>query len=455
MSDRTDHPNRTVLLRFLVGAESERERGSIESHLEQGCLRCIRELHHLVTTTPPTAPAGSFSEARSAEHWKQLAMRAERVTALLAVEERLAPSLQRDLLRIAPGARRDAIRGSRKFQLLGLAEHLIANARNEFFEDVGRAAELASLAIEVADSLDSKVYPARLIVDTVALGWACLGNAYRIQSDLVAADRALATARRTVRTAGSGDALTQGEVASFLGSLRNDQARYEEAREVLGEAVASFRQLGDARLEAKALVKLAHAHGDGGDPFSAIEVLERARSLLGPEDGQLRLIAAHYQAQMLLQGELRNEADDLFAELQPEYDAHGREFGIDRRRVWLEARLAAAFGNAERAEGLFEEIREAFLAREMAYDYALASLELAGLLIEQGRMADVQQLAEEMVPLFGSRQVHGHALAALAMFQQAAAGRTATAGLVREVVRYLQRARNNPLLPYSSSSPRS
>jgi hypothetical protein len=71
------------------------------------------------------------------------------------------------------------------------------------------------------------------------------------------------------------------------------------------------------------------------------------------------------------------------------------------------------------------------------------------LFIEQGRIDDVQRLAEEMVPLFASRQVHGHALAALAMFQQAAAGKTATAGLVREVVGYLQRARNNPLLPYS------
>jgi tetratricopeptide (TPR) repeat protein len=449
VSDRTDHPNRTVLLRFLVGSESERERETVESHLEQGCLRCLRELYRSVPATRSVVRLPFSSEAPPAERWTRLAVRAERVTALLAVEEKIAPSLLRDLLRIAPDARRDAVRGSWKFQLLGLAEHLIEGSRCEFFEDVGRAAELAALAVEVADTLDSKVYPARLIADTAALAWACLGNAYRIQSDLVAAERALATARRTVGTAGSGDDLTRGEVASFLGSLRNDQARYEEAREVLDEAVACFRQLGDDRLEAKALLQLAHAHGDGGDPFAAIDVLERARALLGPDDGHLRLFAGHYQAQMLLEGGLRNEADDLFGELQPEYDAHGREFGIDRRRVWLEARLAAAFRDAERAEALFEELRESFLAREMAYDYALASLELAGLFIDQGRVEEVQRLAEEMVPLFASRQVHGHALAALAMFQQAAAGKTATARLVREVVSYLHRARNNPLLPFS------
>lgn len=32
-----------------------------------------------------------------------------------------------------------------------------------------------------------------------------------------------------------------------------------------------------------------------GDHFSAIDVLERGRALLGPEDGKLRLMAGHYQ----------------------------------------------------------------------------------------------------------------------------------------------------------------
>jgi tetratricopeptide (TPR) repeat protein len=304
----------------------------------------------------------------------------------------------------------------------------------------------------VADALTSDVYPARLIVDTSALAWACLGNAHRVQSDLVEADRALATALRTLDRSGSGDPWTRGEVLSFVGSLRNDQTRYGEAREVLTEAVAIFRQQDDPGLEAKILVQLAHAHGEDGEHFTAIDLLDRARALLGPEHGRLRLMAGHYQVQMLLEEDLRNEAEDLFADLQPQYEAHGREFGIDRRRPWLESRLAASAGDLDRAVELLEEVREAFLAREMAYDYALASLELAGLFIEQGRVEDVQRLAEEMVPLFASRQVHGHALAALAMFQQAAAGKTATAGLVREVVGYLQRARNNPLLPYSARS---
>lgn len=451
MSHRTDHPTRALLERFLIGAEAAGERVKVESHLGGGCLRCLRELHRLLSSlaSPSARPSGSVSH-ESGSRWASLAARAERVTVVLRLEERLAPSLRRDLLRIAPDARPSAIRESGNFRCLGLAQHLIECSRAEFFEDVGRSAELASLAIEVADALDSRVYPVRMIHDTLALAWACLGNAHRVQSDLVAADRALATARRTALRSGSGDPWTIGEIASFLGSLRIDQVQFGEAREVLEEAAGIFRQAGDRSLEAKALVKLAQAHGEGGDHFAAIDVLERARTLLGPEDSKLRLMAGHYQAQMLLQGGLRNEAEDLFAALQEEYRKVEGEFGIEQRRTWLEARLAAAAGDAERAEGMFREIREAFLTREMAYDYALVSLEIAALLVDQRRHEDVQQLAEEMVPLFASRQVHGHALTALALFQQAAAARTATVVLVREVAGYLQRARNNPLLPYAS-----
>lgn len=451
MSHRTEHPTRALLERYLLGAEAAGERPAIEAHLEVGCLRCLRELHRLLASLgSPSARPSSSSGQESPSRWAWLAARAERVTVVLRLEERLAPSLRGDLLRIAPDGRPNAIRESGNFRCLGLAQHLIECSRAEFFGDVGRSAELAALAIEVADALDPRVYPARMIHDTLALAWACLGNAHRVQSDLVAADRALATARRTARSSGSGDPWTIGEIASFLGSLRIDQVRYDEAREVLEEAVGIFRQAGDQRLEAKCLVQLAQARGEGGDHFSAIDVLKRARTLLGPADGKLRLIAGHYQAQMLLQGELRNEADDLFAVLQDEYREHGREFGIEQRRRWLEARLAAAGGDAQRAEETFREIREAFLTREMAYDYALVSLEIAALLVDQERHEDVQRLAEEMVPLFASRQVHGHALTALALFQQAAAARTATVGLVREVAGYLQRVRNNPLLPYAS-----
>ena len=56
---------------------------------------------------------------------------------------------------------------------------------------------------------------------------------------------------------------------------------------------------------------------------------------------------------------------------------------------------------------------------DAAYDTALVSLDLASLYAEQGRMAELKRIAEEMVPFFSSRQIHREALAALDYWRQA------------------------------------
>lgn len=101
-----------------------------------------------------------------------------------------------------------------------------------------------------------------------------------------------------------------------------------------------------------------------------------------------------------------------------------------------------------RAEGELRSLAEAFRDREHWYDYALACLDRAVLLLEQGRTAEVKQLAEEMLPLFASRAVRGPALAALVLFQRAAEAEGASVAWVRELAHYLRRARENPRLPF-------
>ena len=63
-------------------------------------------------------------------------------------------------------------------------------------------------------------------------------------------------------------------------------------------------------------------------------------------------------------------------------------------------------------------------------------------------MAAVAELAREMVPIFEAQDVHREALAALAVFQQAALHQGATVELVKRVTRYLEAARGNPGLKF-------
>jgi hypothetical protein len=77
----------------------------------------------------------------------------------------------------------------------------------------------------------------------------------------------------------------------------------------------------------------------------------------------------------------------------------------------------------------------------MWYSAALADLEIAVLLLAEGRSAEVKAMARELVAAFESRNIHREALAALRLFQEAAEREEATAELARQVLRYLFRAR--------------
>ncbi|MFY9824399.1 MAG: hypothetical protein WAM82_23690 [Thermoanaerobaculia bacterium] len=124
------------------------------------------------------------------------------------------------------------------------------------------------------------------------------------------------------------------------------------------------------------------------------------------------------------------EAASIMDEVRRQSAALGND--LDSLRVrWLEARIAAGTGRREEAVSTFEAVREAFTSRSMAFDAALASLDVAILLVEEGRTADVKALAEEMVWIFKAQGVGREALAAFTLFSEAAVREALTVDLVR------------------------
>ncbi len=60
--------------------------------------------------------------------------------------------------------------------------------------------------------------------------------------------------------------------------------------------------------------------------------------------------------------------------------------GLDLvRALWLEGRIAAGLGQRDQAVSALERVRADFMSRGMAYDVALATLELAVLFLEEGK----------------------------------------------------------------------
>lgn len=118
------------------------------------------------------------------------------------------------------------------------------------------------------------------------------------------------------------------------------------------------------------------------------------------------------------------------------------------RTRWLEGNLFAGLGQREEAVATLEEVRRAFESRTMPFDYALASLDLALVYREEGRLAEVQELAVEMVKIFTALDVHREAIAALILFQDATERGAVTEELVRRLQDFLSKARTNPELRF-------
>lgn len=86
-------------------------------------------------------------------------------------------------------------------------------------------------------------------------------------------------------------------------------------------------------------------------------------------------------------------------------------------------------------------MRDGFLARGIPFDAALASLELAVVLLEQGRTAEVKETTLLLAPLFGALEVDREALASLQLFCEASERENATLAEARRLCDLLRRVR--------------
>lgn len=121
------------------------------------------------------------------------------------------------------------------------------------------------------------------------------------------------------------------------------------------------------------------------------------------------------------------------------------------RKHLLINRASLSEWNGDEAFRALSGVRDEFASRGIAYDTALATLELAVLHLEQGRTQEVKASARQMVPLFKGQGVHTHALAALKLFCEAAETEDLTVDLARRLVEYLYRAQHDPQLRFELS----
>ncbi|MBW8876162.1 MAG: helix-turn-helix transcriptional regulator [Acidobacteria bacterium] len=347
------------------------------------------------------------------------------------------------LRRHPPRDRRVLVESAVEFQTWALCERLCAESEKAAAADANRALELADLALRVAVLVPGEA-GWRCRVQSYA--WAHVGNARRVSGNLPGADEAFARFRKLWEAGDQcdGGLLADWRVYDMEASLRREQRRFPEALELLNRALATAGR-GDSAL---ILLNKANLQADSEDHSGAVQTLQNALPLIdGQRQPRLLCILQFNLAVSLCHLGRYIEA----AELPPKVRSLAVQLGngLDLARVlWLEGRIAAGLRRTDEAVSALEQVRKDFAALGIAYDAALASLDVAVLHLELGRAAEVKTLAREMAPIFQAQGVHLEALAALKLFCDAAEQEIATAQWTRRLIIFLERARNNPDLRF-------
>ncbi len=282
------------------------------------------------------------------------------------------------------------------------------------------------------------------------MSFAVLGNAYRIQGDYRAAGGSFEISRRFL-SGGHGDALDEARVNHLEADLLIDQGNDEAGSALALRAAAMYESCGDSHLAA--IAKLTHAkvllQNDALDDAAAL--YESCLAKLDPTRDEKVIV--HTRSNLAIVCHELGRYDDalsLIRESAAYYRRQGDHLFV-LRTVWMEAKIARDMGHLALAEKAFLEARNGFVLAGVGIEAAEISLELALMYSEQSRSHEVLTIADNLVPIFQSQDLHQEAIAALIVFRNAAVENRATASLVSGILQFFEELRYDPSAKYAAA----
>ena len=432
------HPQRVELSRFVEGDLTPADNRRVVRHLLTGCRTCRNAAADLWQPAEQGDMSLGIDRAIRIAGDRQVGIEAEQAATEGLLWELDAQPASRQLLLVL---------NSRRFCNWFLCEALLARAFDSGFNDPREAIRLAEIGVALAARILEAAPEEQVNHDLVARAWSVLGNARRINSDLQGAQEAFDGARAALES-GSADPIEEGEVELLHGLLHQAGRRFADAVNCFDRAARLYRSVGDSHRAGRALAEKARTVGESGDSDGMIALLRRAVQLLDPErDPRALLVVQHNLTWALKESGRLSEALSSLQDILPLHARSAKSMDLLRLR-WLEGKLAQAQGELGRAEDAFREVCDGFLDRQVGFDAALASLDLASVYCEQNRLDEMKRLTAESLPIFRALGIHREALAALALFERAVQRERISLRFIAELAGYLQRARSDSKLVF-------
>ena len=440
----SDHPSDAELRQLARSELAPAAAKAVVEHLRQGCRGCglklLRELG-----AADGAAAGGAAPARDSDY--ELAI--ERAFAGVRLHGPQVLAKKRRARRFQEAMAEGGLQRARKVRgwkaCYAVYEALLSRAWELRFDDLRTMIELTEWACFLAPRLGGDGYSEAQVADFEARAWGEHANALRAATQLARAEEALRRAAAHLEL-GTRDRALGLRLMNIGASLLDAQRRSDEAVELLAQVHAGYLELGDLDNAGRALVQRASFIGYGGEPLTAVRLLDEALALLDPAgDPATASIAVHNKIRFLT-------AAGKFREARTALWKHRREmaqFGdlgqiYAAKLLHLEGLINAGLGELERAERALSGAREMLATEEVRGLRGLASLDLAAVWMRQGRLGEARELAAESARELLAVGVPPEAEKALGVLRDALERQVATVALVQSVVEFLRRIEHAP-----------
>ncbi|MDY7094688.1 MAG: tetratricopeptide repeat protein [Acidobacteriota bacterium] len=413
----------------------------VMAHLFDLCPACneaFQEWQDSLVDTPPQNLDEALARVR--ERSQQL---------ISGVEHEVQASRKRvfDLLALPQQDRLETISSAgSEYRGLALASLLIDQCRESLPAYPKRSLACAELAKAVLEHSDFGL----LAVELYARAVAYTANAWRIQAKLGEAATAMQDARFLLKSNGGGDRLVKAELDNLEGLLRVYQRQMPEAIRLLRRAVFGYRGAGLEHEALRSSLNLALAYRHAGEIEEAVKLLKGIEQSLEGADSPLLSFARHNLAYALCEA---GEYHDARARLEL---LRADEFLKDPvsllRGLWVEGRISTGLEEYDKAEQQLREAAYGFAAEELPYEHALVNLDLALVYLQQQKIGQVHQLAQELVASFRDWGIQREAVAAAMLFEESVRLGQITLALIEQLTRYFEQAERNPSVPFDFGS---
>jgi tetratricopeptide (TPR) repeat protein len=446
------HLSAELFRRFLDQRASQSERRAVVRHLISQCPECLGLVGRIVAEGGywfgKEVAAGLAEGDRFLASFEADTAFVDRESRRVAFEHLRGWGHWSALDPLLPKERLPAVIEHKDWHHWGLFRALLDAARWYRSRDPQEAVDIAQLALDILDLLDpKKIGGEPAVKDMQAKAFALLADCRRMASDLDGARAAIAEAWKWNED-GAGDPLDKAEIFRVDASYVATIGEFETAEAILEKALTLYRAVGDAHLEGRTRIQMAHTVGYVS-PEKALDHIGRALELISPvREPRLELCAQHALAEFLCAAGRPQDALGVLDRARPLYQQFPDEWAQIRFH-WLQGRVAHALGSFVEAASILRQVREEFCARDQHRDFLMISIDLAAAHVAARETATALSCLTETTPILAGWNLHRNALAAWLAFQKALEERrdlkpAALAPLFDNLRRYYRRSWHVP-----------